>query len=417
MSELSYLEKLLDGAEVEWKPLREVCDFKNGFAFKSNLFKETGLPIIRITNIDGFNVNLDEVKYFSPNDYKEDMSSFEVSMGDIVIAMSGATTGKVGFYKNETRCYLNQRVGKFVPKRNLLNNKYLYHFLLLNTEAIYILAGGGAQPNLSSNALMSKLLIPIPSSSNPEKSLAIQAEIVRILDKFTALTAELTAELTMRKKQYNYYRDQLLSFEEGEVEWKTLIDACDYVDYRGKTPRKTSEGIFLVTAKNIRMGFIDYTLSQEFISKSDYSIVMRRGTAKIGDILITTEAPCGFVAQVDNENIALAQRVIKYRSKDKNLSNSFLKHYLLGSQFQEKLMNTATGSTVKGIKGSKLHQLTVPIPSVNAQEKIVRILDKFDTLTNSISEGLPREIELRQKQYEYYRDLLFSFPKPDSVTN
>ena len=165
------------------------------------------------------------------------------------------------------------------------------------------------------------------------------------------------------------------------------------------------------------MGFIDYTLSQEFISKSDYSIVMRRGTAKIGDILITTEAPCGFVAQVDNENIALAQRVIKYRSKDKNLSNSFLKHYLLGSQFQEKLMNTATGSTVKGIKGSKLHQLTVPIPSVNAQEKIVRILDKFDTLTNSISEGLPREIELRQKQYEYYRDLLFSFPKPDSVTN
>ncbi|MDI7322169.1 restriction endonuclease subunit S, partial [Cronobacter sakazakii] len=192
MSEMSYLEKLLDGAEVEWKPLREVCDFKNGFAFKSNLFKETGLPIVRITNIDGFNVNLDEVKYFSPNDYKEDISSFEVSMGDIVIAMSGATTGKVGFYKNETRCYLNQRVGKFVPKRNLLNNKYLYHFLLLNTEAIYILAGGGAQPNLSSNALMSKLLIPIPSSSNPEKSLAIQSEIVRILDKFTALTAELT---------------------------------------------------------------------------------------------------------------------------------------------------------------------------------------------------------------------------------
>lgn len=211
-----YLEKLLDGVEVEWKPLREVCDFKNGFAFKSNLFKETGLPIVRITNIDGFNVNLDEVKYFSPNDYKEDISSFEVSMGDIVIAMSGATTGKVGFYKNETRCYLNQRVGKFVPKRNLLNNKYLYHFLLLNTEAIYILAGGGAQPNLSSNALMSKLLIPIPSSSNPEKSLAIQAEIVRILDKFDTLTNSITEglprEIELRQKQYEYYRDLLFSF-------------------------------------------------------------------------------------------------------------------------------------------------------------------------------------------------------------
>ena len=137
-------------------------------------------------------------------------------MGDIVIAMSGATTGKVGFYKNETRCYLNQRVGKFVPKRNLLNNKYLYHFLLLNTEAIYILAGGGAQPNLSSNALMSKLLIPIPSSSNPEKSLAIQAEIVRILDKFDTLTNSITEglprEIELRQKQYEYYRDLLFSF-------------------------------------------------------------------------------------------------------------------------------------------------------------------------------------------------------------
>ncbi|EPB8849396.1 restriction endonuclease subunit S [Escherichia coli] len=417
MSELSYLEKLLDGVEVEWKPLKDVCDFKNGFAFKSSLFKETGLPIVRITNIDGFNVDLDEVKYFSLNDYKEDLSSFEVSMGNILIAMSGATTGKVGIYKKGTKCYLNQRVGKFIPKENILNNNYLYHFLLLNTETIYILAGGGAQPNLSSNALMSKLLIPIPCPDNPEKSLAIQSEIVRILDKFTALTAELTAELNMRKKQYNYYRDQLLSFDESSVEWKTLLEACDYVDYRGKTPKKTQSGIFLVTAKNIRMGYIDYHASQEFISEEDYAIVMRRGLPKKGDVLITTEAPCGFVAQVNRENIALAQRVIKYRSKNTQLSNSFLKHYLLGSQFQDKLMQAATGSTVKGINGSRLHQLKIPIPSKVEQDRIVAILDKFDTLTNSITEGLPREIELRQKQYEYYRDLLFSFPKPETVSN
>ncbi|EMQ3414086.1 restriction endonuclease subunit S, partial [Escherichia coli O117:H42] len=225
------------------------------------------------------------------------------------------------------------------------------------------------------------------------------------------------AELNMRKKQYNYYRDQLLSFDESSVEWKTLLEACDYVDYRGKTPKKTQSGIFLVTAKNIRMGYIDYHASQEFISEEDYAIVMRRGLPKKGDVLITTEAPCGFVAQVNRENIALAQRVIKYRSKNAQLSNSFLKHYLLGSQFQDKLMQAATGSTVKGIKGSRLHQLKIPIPSKVEQDRIVAILDKFDTLTNSITEGLPREIELRQKQYEYYRDLLFSFPKPETVSN
>lgn len=262
-----------------------------------------------------------------------------------------------------------------------------------------------------------KFLIPRPCPDNPEKSLAIQSEIVRILDKFSELTAELTAELNMRKKQYNYYRDQLLSFDESSVEWKTLLEACDYVDYRGKTPKKTQSGIFLVTAKNIRMGYIDYHASQEFISEEDYAIVMRRGLPKKGDVLITTEAPCGFVAQVNRENIALAQRVIKYRSKNTQLSNSFLKHYLLGSQFQDKLMQAATGSTVKGIKGSRLHQLKIPIPSKVEQDRIVAILDKFDTLTNSITEGLPREIELRQKQYEYYRDLLFSFPKPETVSN
>ena len=162
------------------------------------------------------------------------------------------------------------------------------------------------------------------------------------------------------------------------------------------------------------MGYIDYEASQEFIDENDYSLVMRRGIPKLGDVLITTEAPCGFVAQVDRENIALAQRVIKYRSKDSRLSNSFLKHYLLGGHFQKKLHSAATGSTVKGIKGSKLHQLTIPIPSEDEQARIVAILDKFDALTNSITEGLPREIELRQKQYEYYRDLLLSFPKSHS---
>lgn len=284
-------------------------------------------------------------------------------------------------------------------------NKVLlkYIFYWLNTLPSELIEGDHKRQWIS-NFFNKKIPIPPPH---------IQTEIVRILDAFTALTTELTTELTARKKQYNYYRDQLLDFKDGEVEWKTLREACDYVDYRGKTPTKTPNGIFLVTAKNIRMGYIDYQSSKEFISENDYALVMRRGFPKLGDVLITTEAPCGFVAQVDRENIALAQRVIKYRSKDDRLSNSFLKHYLLGSPFQNKLHKTATGSTVKGIKGSKLHQLKIPIPRIEEQARIVSILDKFDALTNSISEGLPREIELRRKQYEYYRDLLLSFPKPE----
>ena len=188
-----------------------------------------------------------------------------------------------------------------------------------------------------------------------------------------------------------------------------LGELCDYVDYRGKTPKKVDQGIFLVTAKNVRMGFIDYEKSKEYISKDDYLEVMRRGLPKIGDLLITTEAPCGNVALVDREDIALAQRIIKYRPKRENVNRNFLKHYLLSKEFQDVLQKNATGGTVKGIKGSKLHELNVPVPPLEVQQRIVDILDRFDALCNDISNGLPAEIEKRQKQYEYYRDKLITF--------
>ncbi|EKG5121009.1 restriction endonuclease subunit S [Escherichia coli] len=418
MSELSYLEKLLDGVEVEWKPLKDVCDFKNGFAFKSSLFKETGLPIVRITNIDGFNVDLDEVKYFSLNDYKEDLSSFEVSMGNILIAMSGATTGKVGIYKKGTKCYLNQRVGKFIPKENILNNNYLYHFLLLNTETIYILAGGGAQPNLSSNALMSKLLIPIPCPDNPEKSLAIQSEIVRILDKFTALTAELTAELNMRKKQYNYYRDQLLSFDEGEVEWKALGEVAKI--QRGASPRpivnyltEQGNGIPWIKIGDTIPGskYIDKTLQKITAEGAQKSRILNPG-----DFVISNSMSFGrpYILRITG---AIHDGWASISNFGEKLNADYLYHYLSSKKVKNYWESKINSGSVSNLNADIIKTLPVPLPDKQKQERISALLDKFDTLTNSITEGLPREIELRQKQYEYYRDLLFSFPTPETVSN
>lgn len=417
MSELSYLEKLMDGVEVEWLPLSKVFNLRNGYTpskTKKEFWANSDIPWFRMDDIR-------ENGRILGNSLQK-ISSCAVKGGKLFPENSIliSTSATIGEHALITVPHLaNQRFTCLALKESYadcFDIKFLFYYCFSLAE--------WCRKNTTMSSFASvdmdgfkKFLIPRPCPDNPEKSLAIQSEIVRILDKFTALTAELTAELNMRKKQYNYYRDQLLSFDESSVEWKTLLEACDYVDYRGKTPKKTQSGIFLVTAKNIRMGYIDYHASQEFISEEDYAIVMRRGLPKKGDVLITTEAPCGFVAQVNRENIALAQRVIKYRSKNTQLSNSFLKHYLLGSQFQDKLMQAATGSTVKGIKGSRLHQLKIPIPSKVEQDRIVAILDKFDTLTNSITEGLPREIELRQKQYEYYRDLLFSFPKPETVSN
>ena len=159
-----------------------------------------------------------------------------------------------------------------------------------------------------------------------------------------------------------------------------LIDCCDYVDYRGKTPAKTNEGIFLVTAKNVKTGYIDYNSSKEYISEDDYDDVMHRGFPEKGDVLITTEAPCGNVAQVDREDIALAQRIIKYRGHKNKIDNTYLKHYLLSPAFQEALNTKSSGGTVQGIKGSILHQQIVEHPSFKEQSKIGSFLDTFDKL-------------------------------------
>ena len=163
-------------------------------------------------------------------------------------------------------------------------------------------------------------------------------------------------------------------------EQRKLIEVCDYVDYRGKTPTKTEDGIFLVTAKNVKDGFIDYETSKEYISENTYEEVMRRGKPEIGDVLITTEAPCGNVAQVNKADIALAQRIIKYRGHIGVVDNTYLKHYLLSPEFQKILNAKSSGGTVQGIKGSILHQQKIIYPSYEEQKKIGQHMDSLDTL-------------------------------------
>ena len=166
----------------------------------------------------------------------------------------------------------------------------------------------------------------------------------------------------------------------NDWEQRKLIDLCDYVDYRGKTPTKSDSGIFLVTAKNVKDGYIDYDVSKEYIPEDKYEEVMRRGKPKIGDVLITTEAPCGNVAQVNKPNIALAQRIIKYRGHNQVIDNTYLKYYLLSPFFQNILNMKSSGGTVQGIKGSVLHQQKISFTKYTEQLKIGQCLDSLDSL-------------------------------------
>ncbi|MDV5530272.1 restriction endonuclease subunit S [Enterobacter hormaechei] len=248
MSELSYLEKMLDGVEVEWIPLGDIFDvFAGGDVPKDSLsdIRTDEYPIPILSNgIGGKSL------YGWTNQAKITLPSLTIS-----------ARGTIGWtsYRDEP-FFPIVRLLVLTPKVEL-NLKFSYYFMKMIENDYKVPATG--IPQLT-KPMIKDIKIPIPCPDNPEKSLAIQSEIVRILDKFTALTAELTAELTMRKKQYNYYRDQLLSFDEGEVEWRTLGEITRKIA-SGRNKTRQAEGDFPVYGSTGLLGFTNEPESPRII--------------------------------------------------------------------------------------------------------------------------------------------------------
>ena len=388
---------------VEWKKIEDLGPYFGGLTGKTkDDFVEGNAKFITYMNVFA-NPSLD-ISSTGVVRINEGEKQNKIQKGDILFTGSSETPDEAGMscvvtdelnedYYMNSFCF-GIRLDN--PEQYCLG--YLKHILRSSDirKLISKSASGVTRFNIS-KARFGKILIPFPSLKD-------QQSIVDKLDIFTSSIDNLKQQIVQRRKQYEYYRDQLLDLE-GEADYFELLDLCDYVDYRGKTPSKVDSGIFLVTAKNIRKGYIDYDISKEYISEDDYEEVMHRGKPQKGDVLITTEAPLGNVAQIDNEFIALAQRVIKYRPKDKRLSSSFLKYILLGREFQIRLEKEATGATAKGIKGSKLHKIQIPVPALQKQQRIVSILDTFEA---SI-QNLEAQLSQREKQYEYYRNKLLTF--------
>ncbi|ELY4597116.1 restriction endonuclease subunit S [Cronobacter sakazakii] len=411
MSELNYLEKLLDGAEVEWLPLGVLGELVRGNGLPKTDFTEAGIPAIHYGQIYTFyGLSTETTKSFVSQDTAKKLK--KVNTGDVVITNTSENLDDVGkalVYLGKEQAVTGGHATIFKPNKGIIG-KYFAYFTqtnsFFNEKRKY---SKGTKVIDVSASDMAKITIPIPCPNNPEKSLAIQSEIVRILDKFTALTAELTAELTLRKKQYNYYRDQLLSFKEGEVEWKTLGEVAEY---------SKSRVSFDKLDKNNYVG-VD-NLLQNRAGKMQSNYVPTSGNLtefREGDILIGNIRPyLKKIWQADSTGGTNGD-VLVIRSCHKSILPRYLYQILADDNFFEYNMQHAKGAKMPRGNKDAIMKYRVPIPSFDEQTRIVTILDKFDTLTNSISEGLPREIELRQKQYEYYRELLFSFPKPEAASN
>ncbi|WP_089644243.1 restriction endonuclease subunit S [Escherichia coli] len=384
MSELSYLEKLLDGVEVEWLPLGEITKYEQPtkYLVKAKDYHDTyTIPVLTAG------------KTFILGYTNETHGIYQASKAPVIIFDDFTTANKWVDFDFKAKSSAMKMVTSCDDNKTLL--KYVYYWL--NTLPSEFAEGDHKRQWISN---YSQKKIPIPCPDNPEKSLAIQSEIVRILDKFTALTAaltaELTAELNMRKKQYNYYRDQLLSFKEGEVEWKTLGEVAQFKRGTAITQKQTTPGEIPVVAN----GPIPTYFHSESNRQGETIVIARSG------------AYAGYVS-FWNQPIFLTD-AFSVHSDLKIVKPKFIYHVLQNKQ--EHIHAMKKGAGVPHVRVKEFETYDIPIPPITEQERIVSILDKFDTLTNSITEGLPREIELRQKQYEYYRDLLFSFPKPETVS-
>ncbi|QEY27164.1 restriction endonuclease subunit S [Neisseria zalophi] len=373
------MEKLLQGAEVKWKILEEIADIAN------NARK----PVKASFRVNG------KIPYYGANNIQDYVEGHTHDGEFILIAEDGSSSLENYSIQWATGKFWANNHVHVIRSKPILQNRFLYHYLR-NINFIPYLTGG-TRAKLT-KAKMLQIPIPIPP-------LSVQTKIVQILDTLTSLTAELTAELTMRKKQYHYYRNKLLNFTNQEVKWKELGEIGEIRMCKRILKHQTSNSGDIPFYKIGTFGkkpdaYISKELFDEYKNKYSYP--------KLGEVLISASGTIGRTVIFDGEDAYFQDsNIVWIGNNEDEILNKFL-YYI----YQVVNWNIAEGGTIKRLYNNNLRKIKIPIPPLEEQARIVAILDKFDTLAHSISEGLPREIELRQKQYEYYRNLLLDFPHP-----
>ena len=394
------LDKLLKGQKVEWKTLGEICKkiYSGGTpnTSKPEYWENGTIPWMSSGEVN-LGIIYQTEKFITELGLKNSSAKF-VPKNSIVIALAGQgkTRGKVARIKIDLTT--NQSLASLTFDEKLVNSDYVYHFLESQYENLRQISSGNGNRGGLNLQMISSYQIPIPP-------LDVQAEIVRILDAFTAITAELN----MREKQYQYYRDKLLTFSDNEVEWKTLGNIALKISSGGTPKTGVAEyydgNIPWLRTQEVNFGEIwetDIKITELGLKNSSARMIPANcvivamygatvGKVGINKIPMATNQACA--------NIQVNEKLANYR---------YVFH-VLKSKYQY-IKSLGTGSQTN-INAQIVKNLEIPIPTLDEQRRIVSILDKFEMLTNSITEGLPKEIALREQQYEYYREQLLDFPK------
>lgn len=396
---MSCIENILHDADVKWKKIGESLVRAKGTKITAGRMKELhkeGAPIKifaggKTTAFVDFN----------------DIPEKDVNTKPSIIVKS---RGVIEFeYYDKPFSHKNE-MWSYHSNDEYLDIKFVYYFL--KTQEIYFqnIAGRMQMPQISTPDT-EKFKIPIPP-------LSIQKKIVGILDSFKELTVELTGkcrtELDARNKQFIHYREELFKFEKGRVAWSLLDEIGEF--QRGKRFVKTdliSEGVPTIHYGEMYTHYgpwADKTIS--FISQELVDTKKLR-LAEKGDVVIvaageTIEDIGQGTAWLGNEGTVIHDACFGFRSP---LNPKYVAYFTRTRQFHDQIRKHIRTGKISAINSKGLGKVNIPVPSPEEQARIVSILDRFDTLTNSINEAIPKEIELREKQYKYYRDMLLTFPK------
>ena len=405
---MSKIEELLKNEKVEWKKLGDVCQISKGKQFnKRDMIDDGKYPVINGGILPSGYINL-----------------FNRNENTITVSQGGASAGYVNFI--EEKFWLGAHAFSVVPDNDIINqydyeyncfNRLLFHILKMNQINLQASKEGAGIPSVSIDRLS---IIEVPLTSN-----LTQEKIVKTLDKFTNYVTELQTELQARTKQYEYYRDMLLS-EEYLNKISTKIDGLECKDYevkfttlgeiaqinRGASPRpitnyitEDSDGIPWVKIGDIGVNSKYVTKTAQKITKEG---AKKSRVLKKGDFIMSNSMSYGrpYILDIDG---AIHDGWASISDFHNILDSDFLYYYLTSSKVQNYWKGKINSSSVSNLNSEIIRSLPIPVIDKELQQVVAKILDKFQSLLADTKGLLPQEIEQRQKQYEYYRKKLLTF--------
>lgn len=392
MSRLDELIQELYPNGVDKIKLNEICKIYDG-THSTPQYKESGVKFVSVENINDL---YSTTKYISEEDFNK--YKIKPQIGDVFMTRIGSIGICNVVYRDEKLAYYVS-LALLRPNTDIINSRYLKYAIesIHGRKELRKRTLVNAVPIKINKDDIGKVQIPVPP-------LEVQREIVRILDSFTLLTAELTAELTARKKQYEFYRRELLIFDESIPQFQ-LRDIASFRNGKGHEKNIADNGKYVV----INSKFI--STNGQVIKNSDEQL----SPLYTDDIaMVMSDLPNGralakcYLIDTDDK-FTLNQRVGGLHTLDENKVVTKYLFYILDRNWQ--LLKYDNGVDQTNLKKDDILNISIPVPAIDVQKRLVYVLDNFDAICSNLNSGLPAEIEVRQKQYEYYRDKLLNFKK------